>query len=442
LPAEKYWVADLSINCRASAAKILARVIAGGVSLDQVLEPGLAATEDADRALLQQFCYGTLRSYHRLDGILQGLLKKPLKKKDADLHALMLCGMHQLLEMRTPDHAAISETVEACRALSKNWATGLVNGVLRRCSRESAALLQTLSAAQLASHPDWLFDAISEHWPQQAQQIFAANNDHPPMCLRVNQRLVSRDAYLQQLRDTGIEAEACLLAEHGIRLQKAVDVSRLPGFAAGLVSVQDEAAQLAAELVTLPEGARILDSCCAPGGKTCHLLERNPAIAELVAMDSDTGRLGRVTENLSRLGLSASIMEGDARTPPASLREESFDYILVDAPCSGSGVIRRHPDIKLLRRAEDVPAFATTQLAILQGMWPLLKSGGQLLYASCSILPQENSQVIDAFLTHCASAQQLPLDVDWGIDCQGARQLLPCADGADGLYYALLQKSG
>lgn len=441
-PSEKYWVTDLSANCRATAAKILARVIAGGASLDQVLDPGLAATQDADRALLQQLCYGTLRSYHRLDGVLQQLLKKPLKKKDADIRALLLCGMHQLLEMRTPDHAAISETVEACRALRKNWATGLVNGVLRRCSRESDALMQTLSSAQLASHPDWLFNAISERWPQQAQQVFAANNGHPPMCLRVNQRLVAREEYLRQLQAAGIQAEPCLLAEHGIRLQKAVDVSRLPGFDAGLVSVQDEAAQLAAELVTIPEGARVLDSCCAPGGKTCHLLERFPAIAELVAMDSDAGRLGRVTENLSRLGLSASVVEGDARTPPPSLAGDSFDYILIDAPCSGSGVIRRHPDIKLLRRAADIAAFATTQLAILQGMWPLLKTGGQLLYATCSILPQENNQVIDAFLANCGSAQQLPLSVGWGIDCQGARQLLPCAEGADGLYYALLQKEG
>ena len=430
----------MSVNCRANAATILARVIAGGASLDQALNPGLAATADADRALLQQLCYGTLRSYHRLDGVLRQLLKKPLKKKDADIRALMLCGMHQLLAMRTPDHAAISETVEACRALRKHWATGLVNGVLRRCSRESETLLQTLSSAQLASHPDWLFDALSESWPQQAQQIFAANNGHPPMCLRVNQRLVSREEYLQQLHGTGIEAEPCLLAEHGIRLPKAVDVSRLPGFTAGLVSVQDEAAQLAAEPGTLKEGARVLDSCSAPGGKTCHLLERYPTIAELVAMDSDTGRLDRVAENLLRLGLSAAIVEGDARRPPPSLHGESFDYILVDAPCSGSGVIRRHPDIKLRRRRQDIPAFATIQLAILQGLWPLLKPAGQMLYATCSILPQENGQVIDAFVANCASAQQQPLAVEWGIDCKGARQLLPSATGADGLYYALLHK--
>jgi 16S rRNA (cytosine967-C5)-methyltransferase len=429
-------------NCRAQAAKILARVIADGASLDQVLSPGLETVATADRALLQQLCYGTLRSYHRLDGILSQLLKKPLKKKDADLRALMLCGLHQLLEMRTPPHAAISETVEACRALKKNWATGLVNGVLRRCSRESESLLSKLNTAQLNSHPAWLFDAISQHWPAQAQQVLEAGNGHPPMCLRVNRRLLRRDEYLSQLQAAGIEASCCVYAEDGIRLQVPVDVERLPGFGQGLVSVQDEAAQLAADLMSIGEGTRVLDSCCAPGGKTCHLLERQPAIAELVAMDSDSARLDRVVENLSRLGLAANVMQGDATTPPRELEAESFDQVLVDAPCSGSGVIRRHPDIKLLRRAEDIPAFATTQLAILQGLWPLLKPGGQLLYATCSILPEENSGVIGAFLADCDSAELLPLTVDWGIDCDGGRQLLPSADGADGLFYALLQKTG
>jgi 16S rRNA (cytosine967-C5)-methyltransferase len=435
-------VPEMSANCRANAAKILARVIAEGASLDQVLSPGLEAVATVDRALLQQLCYGTLRSYHRLDGVLSQLLKKPLKKKDADLRALMLCGLHQLLEMRTPPHAAISETVEACRALKKNWATGLVNGVLRRCSRESEALLSKLSTAQQSSHPGWLFDAISRHWPAQAQQVLAAGNGHPPMCLRVNRRLLGRDEYLLQLQAAGIDASSCVYAEDGIRLQAPVDVERLPGFGEGLVSVQDEAAQLAADLMSIGEGDRVLDSCCAPGGKACHLLERQPAIAELVAMDSDSARLDRVVENLSRLGLAANVMQGDATTPPRELEAESFDQLLVDAPCSGSGVIRRHPDIKLLRRAEDIPAFATTQLAILQGLWPLLKPGGQLLYATCSILPEENSGVIGAFLAGCDSAKLLPLAVDWGIECDGGRQLLPSVDGADGLFYALLQKTG
>jgi 16S rRNA (cytosine967-C5)-methyltransferase len=431
----------MSDNCRASAARILARVIADGASLDQVLGPGLETVDSADRALLQQLCYGTLRSYHRLDGVLQQLLKKPLKQKDADIRALMLCGLHQLLEMRTPAHAAISETVEAARALKKSWATGLVNGVLRRCSRESESLLGSLNEAQLASHPGWLFDQISQHWPQQAQQILAAANSHPPLCLRVNQRLVSREDYLTQLLEAGIAADSCTHGVDGIRLREPVDVSCLPGFADGLVSVQDEAAQLAADLITPLEGARVLDSCCAPGGKTCHLLERYPAIAELVAMDSDALRLQRVTENLSRLGLDAPVMQGDARNPPAALAAASFDHILVDAPCSGSGVIRRNPDIKLLRRAGDIATFAATQLAILQGLWPLLKPGGQLLYATCSILPPENEDVIEAFLGHCDNAQQMPLSVEWGIDCGGGRQLLPSSEGADGLFYALLQKT-
>lgn len=431
----------MSANCRARAATTLARVITDGASLDQVLMPSLETVAAADRALLQQLCYGTLRSYHRLDGILSQLLKKPLKKKDADLRALMLCGLHQLLEMRTPAHAAISETVEACRALRKNWATGLVNGVLRRCSRESESLLGHLNSAQAVSHPDWLFDSINQHWPQQAQGIFEAGNSHPPLCLRVNRRLLGREEYLSQLQAAGLEAACCQFAEDGIRLLTPVDVDRLPGFSQGLASVQDEAAQLAADLMCIEEGARILDSCCAPGGKACHLLERRPEISELVAMDSDSGRLDRVVENLSRLGLVASVMQGDAQNPPPELAAESFDNLLVDAPCSGSGVIRRHPDIKLLRLAEDIPAFAATQLAILHGLWPLLKPGGQLLYATCSIFPEENSGVIGDFLKGCDSAQLLPLGVNWGVDCEGGRQLLPSTDGADGLFYALLRKT-
>jgi 16S rRNA (cytosine967-C5)-methyltransferase len=432
----------MSANCRASAARILARVIADGASLDQVLGPGLETVANADRALLQQLCYGTLRSYHRLDGVLQQLLRKPLKQKDADLRALMLCGLHQLLEMRTPAHAAISETVEAARGLKKNWATGLVNGVLRRCSRESESLLNSLNEAQLASHPDWLFAAITRSWPQQAQQIFSAANGHPPMCLRVNRRTVCRDDYLPQLLAAGIAADSCAYAVDGIRLREPVDVSCLPGFGNGFASVQDESAQLAASLITPGEGARVLDSCCAPGGKACHLLERYPAISELVAMDSDAGRLQRVRENLSRLDLVASVIEGDARNPPGTLAGESFDHILVDAPCSGSGVMRRHPDIKLLRRAADIAAFASTQLAILQGLWPLLKPGGLLVYATCSILPQENDDVVRAFLGHSDTARQLPIVVDWGIDCDGGRQLLPSLEGGDGLFYALLHKTG
>lgn len=429
----------MSVACRASAAKIVAEVMAGA-SLNAPLAQGLAKVADVDRALLQQLCYGTLRSYHRLDAILRQLLTKNFKRKDADIHALLLVGLYQLLEMRTPDHAAISTTVEACRVLGKHWATGLVNGVLRRSSRESVQLLGKLDEAARCSHPAWLLAELKAHWPQHYEQIIAANNEHPPLCLRVNLLKISRSDYLQRLQEDGVAAANCTYSNAGIRLQAAVDVTRLPGFAEGLVSVQDEAAQLATQLLQPLAGERILDACAAPGGKACHLLEFAPALAELVAMDADASRLTRVEENLQRLNLSATLLVADASEPPAALVAASFDRILVDAPCSGSGVIRRHPDIKLLRRADDIARLAQTQLAILEGLWPLLRSSGRLLYVSCSILPLENQAVIASFLEQQPAARLQPLDVDWGIDCAGARQLLPQENGPDGMYFALLEK--
>ncbi len=413
----------------------------GRSSLNEPLAAGLAAVKSADRALLQQLCYGSLRSYQRLNGVLRQLLKKPLKRKDADIEALILCGLYQLLEMRTPDHAAISTTVEACRVLGKPWATGLVNGVLRRCSREAEALLAALDEAAHCSHPRWLLGALKSAWPEHFPEIIDANNGQPPMCLRINARKTHREDYLRQLEQAGIPAIPCEWAADGIRLASAVDVSRLPGFDDGLVSVQDEAAQLAAAIVQAAPGDKVLDVCAAPGGKACHILEGQMQLGGLVAMDLDPARLQRIHENLNRLQLSAEVLLGDGMQPPGSLGKESFDHILVDAPCSGSGVIRRHPDIKLLRQENDIPGFATLQLSILNGVWPLLRPGGRLLYVTCSVLPAENRELIDSFLQVDKAARLLPLERPWGLDINGARQLLPTADGADGLFYALLQKA-
>ena len=398
----------------------------------------LTQVDPRDRALLQQICFGTLRQYFRLQGILSQALKKPLKARDGDLQALMLCGLHQLLDMRTPDHAAIDRTVEAARSLGKPWATGLVNGVLRRCKREADVLEAGLSAEARANQPAWLHRAMTEAWPEQLASIIEASNSHPPMYLRVNQRHISRDGYLEQLEGAGIGATSCQLAEQGIRLDKPVDVLALPGFEAGLVSVQDEAAQLAAPLLRVKAGDRVLDACSAPGGKTCHILETQPDIAELVAMDSDEQRLARVRENLDRLGLRARLLPGDGRTPPADLEMQSFDRILADVPCSGTGVIRRHPDIRLLRRPGDITGFRALQLDILRGLWPLLKPGGELLYVTCSILPAENAAVVATFAEETADAEILPLEVDWGVPAGDGRQLLPEAAGTDGLFFARL----
>jgi 16S rRNA (cytosine967-C5)-methyltransferase len=430
----------VSAQCRAQAARVLAATVADGQSLSQSLPPGLERVSTRDRALLQQLCYGTLRSYHRMLGIIQQLLKKPLKKKDADIQALLLCGAYQLLEMRTPDHAALSSSVEACRVLKKPWATGLVNGVLRRCAREQASLLEALDDAQLASHPQWLYQSVRQHWPEHSEAIVLANNQAPPMVLRVNTRQTNREDYTARLAEAGIEAFPCSLIGSALRLATPVDVEQLPGFSEGLVSVQDEAAQLAAGLLDPRPGDRLLDACSAPGGKCCHLLERQPALSEMLAMDNDPGRLQRVEENLQRLQLQATVLKGDACEPGAALEGHLFDRILLDAPCSGTGVIRRHPDIKLLRRASDIPRLASTQLAMLEALWQLLKPGGTLLYVTCSILPEENARVARQFLAATPDARCDAIEADWGLTCNPGRQLLPEPGGADGLYYVRLIK--
>ncbi len=388
---------------------------------------------------MQQLCYGSLREYPRLIALLGKLLKSPLKRKDQDLQALLVVGLHQLLDMRTPDHAAISATVDGCRGLGKPWATRLVNGVLRNAARQRDSLESDLSEPERLRHPQWLLAAIQEAWPEHWQQIVEANNAQAPMCLRVNTLRQSRDDYLARLDNDGLSAEACALASDGIRLNEAVDVTLLPEFREGSVSVQDEAAQLAADLFTLETGGRVLDACAAPGGKSCHLLERYPEIAELVAMDHAEERLLPLRQNLERLQLTATVLCADAREISDTLGE--FDAILVDAPCSGSGVIRRHPDIKVLRRASDIAGYAALQLEILNGLWPRLRDGGTLVYVTCSILPEENALCVATFLEQHGNAAADDLSsLGWGEPAGVGRQLLPVVDGHDGLFFARIQK--
>jgi 16S rRNA (cytosine967-C5)-methyltransferase len=353
---------------------------------------------ERDRGLVQQLCYGTLRQYPRLEAVLLQLLDKPLRGKDRDLTALLLTGIYQLDAMRVPDHAAVAATVEATRTLGKPWAKGLTNAVLRRYLRDREELGENIDEAAGNAHPTWLYRIICRQWPTAANTIIQANNGQPPMSLRVNVRQLSRDAYLDKLASGGIAAQASTLSPQGIRLAKPMDVTDLPGFSAGEVSVQDEAAQLAAILLGAEPGERILDACSAPGGKTCHILELQSHIKEMVAGDVDPLRLLRVNENLERLGLEATTLAINAAAPEGAYDERSFDRILVDAPCSASGVIRRHPDVKLLRRPEDIGQLAGEQLQILSGLWPLLKPGGVMLYATCSIFNEENSQVVEKFL--------------------------------------------
>ena len=430
----------MTMDTRVAAAKVISGVL-GGQSLNLALPPLLDKVSPRDRGLLQQLCYGTLRDHPRLAGLLRQLLAKPLKDKDRDLQALLLVGLYQLNDTRIPDHAAVASTVEATRGLKKSWAKGLCNALLRRFLRERYDLENNLQPAEAAAHPGWLYREITEQWTAQADQLFRCNNSQPPLVLRVNARRGSRADYLAMLAEQGIAATAGKLCEQAIYLEQARDVAELPGFSDGWVSVQDEAAQLAAGLLAATVGDRVLDACAAPGGKTCHILELQPDLAEIVAMDVDNSRLQRVTENLNRLKLSATLLAADASLPPPELEPGKFDRILVDAPCSASGVIRRHPDVKLLRRESDIAALHVQQVSILNGLWPLLAKGGRLLYATCSILEQENSKVVVEFLQANNDASMAPLGVDWGEHQPWGQQLLPDENGSDGLFYALIEKT-
>lgn len=437
------------MNPRAIAARVLAQVIAHGRSLTPALEQGLdAAGPNAQRALVQEMCYGTLRHYPRLDAVLNRLLRKPFKPKDADLHALLLLGLYQLTEMRIPDHAAVGETVSATAVLGKDWARGLVNGVLRGFARNAAQHLAEASATEPGrwNHPQWLIDGLRQAWPEEWQAVLNANNARAPMTLRVNAAQISPSDYLQQLSEAGLAAHVCRHSPVGLRLAQPADVEALPGFRAGAVSVQDEAAQLAAGLLQLAPGQRVLDVCAAPGGKTAHILETEPGLADLLALDVDSERLRRVGDNLARLELAAQLIAGDAREPQRWWDDRHFDRILLDAPCSATGVIRRHPDIKLLRRPSDIDALVSLQAAILDAVWPLLRPGGMLVYATCSVLPQENALQVQAFLQRTPDAEPQVMGVEWGRPVQIGRQILPgdaAAEGyggMDGFYYACLLK--
>lgn len=432
----------MALSARSAAAQVIGQILRQQGSLSSTLPAIQPKVNESERALLQELCFGTLRWQPRLDAYLCKLLDKPLRGKDSDIQALLLLGLYQLLYTRIPDHAALGETVEVARGLKKPWATKLINGVLRRFQREQEVLDTQLQNDPVftTSHPRWLLQRLRTAWPEQFEQIIAANNNHPPFTLRLNPQQQSRSDYLAGLQDLGVEAQPTPFSPVGITLAQACDPRNLPLFAEGGISVQDEAAQLSAGLLELAPGQRVLDACCAPGGKTGHILETESELAELVALDSDERRLVRVRENLARLNVSASILCGDASKPSQWWDGDLFDRILLDAPCSATGIIRRHPDIKLLRTPEDIKRLALLQGEILDGLWPLLKPGGILLYATCSIMPDENTGVVEAFLQRQPEATCDELAVDWGNPQTCGRQLLPNADGHDGFYYARLRK--
>ncbi len=429
-------------NVRALAAKTVQDVAYKGRSLATLLPVALERCKPRDRGLLQELCYGTLRYHFRLKPLLQQQMSKPLKTKESDLESLLLVGLYQLLYLRTPGHAAVSETVSAVQELKKGWAKGLVNGVLRNCQR-NLDKLQTAVDAHYSSqyaHPEWLIERLQQAWPEQWQAILEANNQHPPMTLRINAQHLTPEAYQQQLLTQQINATLHPHSPTAVTLEKPQDVAQLPGFADGWLSVQDSAAQLAAQLLNAQKEDRVLDACAAPGGKSCHILEQQPQLKTLVAIDCDASRLTRIEENLQRLKLKATLHCADASDPSSWWDGEQFECILLDAPCSATGVIRRHPDIKLLRKESDIDELVALQQRILEALWPLLKVGGRLLYATCSVLPDENSDQLSRFLANHPAAKEQTITAEWGQPCAVGRQILPGEAGMDGFYYACLEK--
>ncbi len=436
------------MNLRAIAAYIILQVVTGR-SLADCLPDEVAKIPDArDQGFLQALCYGVCRWYFRLVALADLLLEKPLKEKDQDIYMLLLVGLYQLIEMRVPAHAAVAETVAATKYFKKIWAKGLVNAVLRNYQRRELELNKEVkmkiedNPQAFFSHPLWLIEQLQKDWPSIWQEILIANNQHPPFALRVNQKRVTREAYLKKLISSADQISARIIPETsaGIFLEKPVDVNQLIGFNQGEISVQDGAAQLAAEILEITPNLRVLDACAAPGGKTAHILELQSNV-ELVAVDRDVARLQLVRDNLQRLHLSANCLSADVADVRQWWDGKLFDRILLDAPCSASGVIRRHPDIKLLRRADDLEKLAKEQLRLLTAIWDLLKPDGLLVYATCSIFSIENVDVLQAFLATHGSAREEKIKANWGIECTIGRQIFPGTHDMDGFYYARLKKN-
>lgn len=428
-----------TLSARFAAVKAVHGVMQGR-SLNQLLPLLEQQVIPQDRGFLRDLALGSCRHYFRLHALAKMLLKKPWGDEDQDLHALLVVGLYQLNIQGKAPHAAVHATVDVCDEMGKGYAKPVINGCLRRYGREYETLTPPLddNPVTATSHPKWFVKLLSKSWPDTWQDILASNNQLPPLCLRVNRRQGSRDAYLARLQDAGIDAHAGTHSSDAIYLAAPCDVTQLPGFADGAVSVQDEAAQLAAQLLAPQAGERILDACAAPGGKTCHLLEC--ADVDVTALDIDGKRLQRVHDNLDRLQLRAQVIAADM-ADDSWWNGQLFDAILLDVPCSATGVIRRHPDIKLLRRREDIDQLQATQAQLLDKAWSLLKPGGRLLYATCSTLPAENDEQVTQFLARTDNAHTMNLDISAGMACNAGRQLFPQEQGHDGFFYALLHKS-
>ncbi len=430
------------MSSRNIAAGVLLQVIKEGKSMTASLASVQGeVTGEKDWGFVQALCFGVCRQYFWLEQVLQSLMKKPLKNKDMDVKVQLMLGLYQLRFMRVQDYAAVSETVAALN--NKTWARPLANAVLRNFIRRRDELEQQLKGHQAIelSHPEWMLKLLKQCWPDNYVDILKANNRHPPMVLRVNLEKVSREDYLNLLAKQELKAESINHYRAAIRLEKPCRVEALPGFAEGLVSVQDTAAQLAAKLLNVQTGQSVLDMCAAPGGKAAAVLEVQPDLDKLVAVDVDEFRMQKVQENLKRLQLEAELRVADASEQGEWSEGLLFDRVLLDAPCSALGVIRRHPDIKLLRRETDIDELVALQQKILEVAWLLLKPSGILLYATCSVLKQENVQQMQAFLAAHPDAEEIKIKADWGHEQTVGRQILTGSQFMDGFYYARLRKT-
>lgn len=439
---------DPGAATRGMAARVVAQVLQQGATLDTALatvDPG--HFEPSDRSQVKALAFGTLRWHHRHRRVLEQLLERPLPRRDRLVEALLSVGLFQLVDERQPGYAAVSATVEAARFLRRHHAAGLVNAALRRFQREGEDLLARAADSEEGrySQPQWLIDRLRRDWPDEWAGILESSLRPPPLWLRVNRMRADAASYAARLRaETGGIATTLDGFPDALRLSRALPVDDIPGFRDGLATVQDAGSQFAAALLAPQGGMRVLDACAAPGGKATHLLEYAGAAIELLALDVDGDRLQRLRDNLKRLGLTAHVVQGDACRPADWWDHHPFDRILLDAPCSATGVIRRHPDIKFLRRESDIAPLAARQLELLECVWPLLRSGGRLLYVTCSVLKEENTAVVRAFLERCPDARMDRGSLDhppWARHtAEGGIQLLPGPADTDGLYYALMAR--
>ncbi len=411
----------------ATASRLLLAVTRDKQTSDQALERFPSTPQARDTF------YGTLRHFFALRRCVDEALRKPLPNKHQDVYSLMLVGAYQLVYARIPDHAAINESVAGCRTLRKSWAKGLVNAVLRQVQRHGLPN----GCSDASEHPAWMAERIRRDFPGQAGAIFSANMDRAPMSVRINRRLIATDDYRRQLTDSGIVFGDGFQDEFVI-LAAPMPAARLPGFGEGLAAIQDAGGGFAADILAPEPGARVLDACAAPGGKLFHLAERFPEAAT-IAIDSSPTRLERLAAEAARLRHSVNARQGDA-TKLTWWDGQAFDRVLLDAPCSGSGTLRRHPDIRLLRQASDLEKYARLQRRLLTNLWQTLRPGGNLLYCTCSLFAEENDEVIGAFLKAADDAQASPLSLATGVGRAHGWQLLPTDSRTDGFYYALLTK--